>query len=162
VSVPAAEPAREVVPKARREAASWRRTEARPAAEWARGDFNDGGWAEAPGGFGTRGTPGATVRSEWRSRDIWLRRSVVLPEGGTKALALSVHHDEDAEIYLNGVLAARLPGFVSDYEDVPIFEEVRTALRPGKNVLAIHCRQTGGGQYIDVGIVQQPRPRPVQ
>jgi putative heme-binding domain-containing protein len=154
----AAEPAREVVPTARREAALWRRTEARPAAEWAREDFDDGGWAEAPGGFGTRGTPGATVRTEWRSRDVWLRRSVVLPEGDTKALALSVHHDEDAEIYMNGVLAARLPGFVSDYEDVPISEDARAALRPGKNLLAIHCRQTGGGQYIDVGIVQQPRP----
>jgi putative heme-binding domain-containing protein len=158
----AAEPAREVVPTARREAASWRRTESRPGAEWAREDFDDGSWAEAPGGFGTRGTPGAIVRTEWRSRDIWLRRNVVLPEGDAKALALSVHHDEDAEIYLNGVLAARLPGFVSDYEDVPISEEARAALRPGKNVLAIHCSQTGGGQYIDVGIVQQPRSRPVK
>jgi putative heme-binding domain-containing protein len=158
----AAEPAREVVPTARREAALWRLTESRPPAEWAREDFDDRGWAEAPGGFGTRGTPGATVRTEWRSREIWLRRSVVLPAGDPKTMALSVHHDEDAEIYLNGVLATRLPGFVSDYENVPISEEARAALRPGKNVLAIHCRQTGGGQYIDVGIVQQPRPRPVQ
>src|SRR5262249_13931315 len=151
-----AAPAREVVPTARQESVSWRRTEVRPSPEWTREDFDDRGWGEAPGGFGTRGTPGATVRTEWRSREIWLRRGVMLPQADKSALALLAHHDEDAEIYLNGVLAARLPGFVSDYEEIPISEDARAALRPGKNVLAVHCRQTGGGQYIDVGIVLHP------
>jgi putative heme-binding domain-containing protein len=150
-----ASPPREVVPTARRESVTWRRTETRPSAEWTREGFDDGSWHEAPGGFGTRGTPGAIVRTEWRSREIWLRRGFVLPEGNASGLALSVHHDEDAEIYLNGVLAARLPGYVSDYEEVPISDEARAALRPGKNVLAVHCRQTAGGQYIDAGIVQR-------
>ncbi len=154
-----AAPPREIVPTSRQDAVLWKRTESRPPTEWNRENFDDSGWNESPGGFGTRGTPGANVRTEWRSRDIWLRRNITLPDVDLKSLALLVHHDEDAEIYINGVLAARLPRFVSDYEEVPISDEARAALRPGKNVLAVHCRQTGGGQYIDVGIIQHQTTR---
>jgi hypothetical protein len=140
-----------------RSSASWR------PAGWAREDFDDSSWPEAPGGFGTRGTPGAVVRTEWRSPDIWIRRAITLPEGDPKTLALSVHHDEGSEIYLNGVLAARFSGFVSDYDEVTISAEARAALHPGKNVLSVHCHQNGGGQYIDIGVVRQEgRPQPAR
>ena len=158
----AAVPLREVVPTARTQASSWKSTEARPSSdEWTRPDFDDKGWREAQGGFGTRGTPGSTVRTEWRSPDIWLRREVTLAEGDPGSLSLAVHHDEDTEIYLNGILAARLPGYVSDYEEIPISPEALAGMKPGRNLIAVHCHQNGGGQYIDVGLVQQPsRKRP--
>jgi hypothetical protein len=63
-----------------------------------------------------------------------------------------VHHDEDVEIYVNGVLAAQAADFTTDYEVLAMTPAGKAALRPGKNVLAVHCRQTKGGQYIDVGI----------
>jgi hypothetical protein len=67
---------------------------------------------------------------------------------------LRLHHDEDAEVYVNGVLAARVTGFTTAYVEVPLTAAGRAALRPGRNVIAVHCRQTGGGQYIDAGLVE--------
>ena len=53
-----------------------------------------------------------------------------------------MHHDEDAEVYINGVLAARAPRFAGDYERYELSREARAALKPAGNVLAVHCHQT--------------------
>ena len=151
---------REVVATSRPEGISWRSTATRPTGPWADPGYDDTSWTIAPGGFGSRGTPGAIVRTPWLTPDLWLRREFILPEIRKDHLRLSVHHDEDAEIYINGILAARLPGFVGDYEEIPIADEALASLHPGRsNILAVHCHQVGGGQYIDVGIVEtQGRP----
>ena len=47
---------------------------------------------------------------------------------------------------------AILDGFLVDYEPVAIMPDARAALQRGRNVLAAHCRQTTGGQYIDAGL----------
>jgi hypothetical protein len=66
---------------------------------------------------------------------------------------LRIHHDEDAQVYLNGVLAASPANYTTSYVYVPISQSARAALRPGQtNVIAVHCHQTTGGQFIDVGI----------
>ena len=149
----------EALPTAREKAVSFRYTLDEPAAGWLRPDFDDSAWKQATGGFGTRGTPGSVVRTEWATRDIWLRREFPQSWTDSSQLALLVHHDDEAEVYLNGVLAARLTGYTTDYEDVPISAEARAALKPGKNVLAVHCRQNAGGQYIDVGLIEIKEPR---
>ena len=97
--------------------------------------------------------PGAVVRTRWTTDHIWLRRSFALdrlPSG--KDVRLLIHHDEDAQVYLNGVRILRRTGYTTGYELIPLADS--TVLRKGRNTLAVHCRQTTGGQYIDVGIVE--------
>ena len=142
-----------IVPTSQEKGIAWRYTIEKPAEGWFKPEFDHSGWKCGPGGFGTKGTPGAVVRTDWKTADIWLRREFDWPKGNFGELCLNIHHDEDAEIYLNGILAAKVSGYISDYELVPISAEARAALKPGKNRLAVHCHQTTGGQYIDVGIV---------
>lgn len=136
----------------------WRYTLDKPAAGWEARDFDASKWSEGEGGFGTKGTPGAIVRTEWKTDNIWLRREFELkdlPSGLVSGdVYFRVHHDEDVEIYINGELAASADGYVTDYELMPINVTGRTVLRTGKNTIAVHCKQTTGGQYIDVGIVE--------
>ena len=76
-----------------------------------------------------------------------------MPEGKWRDLQFRMHHDEDAKLYVDGVLATRVSGYVTAYEAVSIKPKARELLKPGKHILAVHCKQTAGGQYIDVGIV---------
>lgn len=142
-----------VVPTSQAEGLPWRYSLEKPAEGWQKPDFDDAQWKEGPGGFGTKMTPGAVVRTEWKTHDIWLRRTFEMPD--TKGdLSLLVHHDEDVEVYINGILAATSTGFTTDYEELSISKEALASLKPGKNVFAVHCKQTQGGQYIDVGMIR--------
>jgi hypothetical protein len=134
----------------------WRFTFLRPGEKWAEAGFDDGDWKEGNGGFGTAGTPGAVIGTTWNTPDIWLRRELTLPAGVDPArLQFLVYHDEDAEIFVSGVLAARESGYVVSYQQVDILPEALRLLKPGARiVLAVHCHQTEGGQGIDVGLVE--------
>ena len=152
--VPQPPSVRHVVPTSEEKAAEWRYTFDKPADDWTKPGFDDAAWKKGPGGFGTRGTPGAVVGTEWNTSDVWLRREITMPDGTFRKLSLRVHHDEDAEIYVNGVLAGKCPGFTAEYVEAPLTPEGKAALKPGKNLIAVHCRQTSGGQFIDVGLAE--------
>ncbi|MDD4266895.1 MAG: glycoside hydrolase family 2 TIM barrel-domain containing protein [Pirellulales bacterium] len=137
----------------------YRYTTEHPGEGWEQPDFDDSAWKRGPGGFGTDGTPGAVVRTEWKTGEIWLRRTVTLDSAELHEPALIVHHDEDAEVYMNGQRALSASGYTTGYETFSVAQDAAGALRRGANVIAIHCRQTQGGQYIDVGLVDTLPPQ---
>src|SRR5205823_399627 len=58
---------------------TWRYTTQKPAGQWTAPDFDDASWQEGPGGFGTRNTPGAIVKTVWNTSDIYLRTEIIIP-----------------------------------------------------------------------------------
>ncbi len=143
----------QVVPTSQASAVTWRFTFEKPADGWTAPGFQDTDWKSGPGGFG-QGAPNSEPHTKWDTDDIWVRREFALPAGNTSDLSLSLYHDEDAEIYINGVLAAKVGGYNVSYETLPISSAARAALKPEHNVFAVHCHQTKGGQFIDVGLVR--------
>jgi hypothetical protein len=149
-----------LVPSAQTEPQTWSYTTTRPGADWTRPDYDASAWPTGASGFGTKGTPGAIVHTEWKSPDIWLRRAFQIDAAPPSSPQLFIHHDEDVQVYVNGKQVLTLAGFTTSYQMIPLTKDAAAAFKPGRNVLAVHCRQTRGGQYIDVGVVdlvEQPK-----
>jgi hypothetical protein len=146
-------PREPVVPTAERAAVTWRYLLEKPSDDWMKPAFDDSGWPEAPAPFGAPDARiGRAPRTLWTGEDLWLRRTFELT-GSPRDAALLMQHDEDTEVYINGVLAAKVPAYNAAYEEFEITPEAKAALHQGKNLLAVHVRQKAGGQYIDVGIL---------
>lgn len=144
-----------VLPTARVQATDWQYVTEAPALEWADPAFDASAWQTGTGGFGTKGTPGAVIGTVWSGNEIWLRKKFnVTGVAAFENLAWKIHHDESVEVYLNGSLVALMSGYTTDYATFTMTADAIAALKEGENVLAVHCSQSEGGQFIDVGIVQ--------
>ena len=152
ISIAAA--SKDLVYTAQREAVPWRYTLETPGNDWFKADFQDSSWKEGVAGFGSKGTGGLILRTDWTTKQIWLRREFTLPDRPLRNPRLLVIYDEDPEIYINGVLAAKLVGYTGSYDEEDMTAAARATLKPGKNVIAVHASQTYGGQCIDVGMVE--------
>jgi hypothetical protein len=136
---------------------TWRYTTNAPGDHWFSMDFDASGWKSGAAGFGAGDLPRAVdvIRTPWTTPDIWIRRTFELdaaPASGR--LMLIIQHDEDAEVYLNGEMVRSLKGHTRHYKPVLLDENSERLLRRGSNTVAVHCRQTTGGQYIDAGLTQ--------
>ncbi len=131
----------------------WKYVTEQPADGWEKPGLDVASWKTGKGGFGR--APDAETGTEWKTDDIWIRREVKIDSEPKGHATLSIFHDEDAQVFINGTKVADLTGFTTHYVDVPIPDGV---LKAGVNTIAAHCRQTQGGQYIDLGISLESEP----
>ena len=139
-----------LIEDARGKGSQWQYTERKPVQEWIEVGYNDKDWNSGVGGFG-KVSPKEKLGTKWVTSDIWLRttfRLGIIP----KTLRVTLKHDEDVEVYLNGKLVFQNTGLFSKYETHDISQESADVLQTGKNVIAVHCRNTVGGQFIDLGL----------
>lgn len=131
---------------------SWKYTTNAPGEGWQAKDFAESGWQEGFGGFGTADTPGSRLGTRWETNDIWMRKAFDLEKIPARP-ALLIHHDEGAEVYINGELVAQIDGYTTEYQVIAIEDSKREVLKTGQNLMAVHCHQTAGGQFIDAHLV---------
>lgn len=86
-------------------------------------------------------------------------RDFELSEVSSDKLHWQVHHDEDTEVFINGVQVASFRGYTVRYENRKLNAQALASLKPGKNRISVHCHQTSGGQYIDIGLVSISPPK---
>ncbi|MCW3061381.1 MAG: Glutaminase, partial [Capsulimonas sp.] len=143
-----------VIPTSENTAQSWKYTTSRPSDDWNMTNFDDSSWQTGVAPFGKSGSSGIkTLGTSWLTDDIWMRRQVTLPAGPFKDLQFLLLHDDDAEVYVNGVPAVIDGGANGRYQPFEIDPAALALLTPGATVtISAHIRQTGGDQSADLGL----------
>ena len=136
-------------------AGSWRYTDAKAAGQLDGARFRCHAWKRRPGEF-RHGWHAGRSRSHGleHGRHLAAPRNHASREENFPTCNSTSDHDEDVEIYVNGILASSESGFTTGYVPLEIRPLVLQQLKPGATVkIAVHCHQTTGGQNIDVGLV---------
>lgn len=128
----------------------WRFTVSQPPEGWMSPGFDDSGWSRGAGCLGSFDSKGGVIRTLWKEPDIWIRREFLWGSDPPGSFRLFAVHDDTIEIYVNGVLAESKPQWSSKYVAVAVSDAARATVKKGRNIVAAHCRNTGGAQIVNV------------
>ena len=132
-----------------KEKITWNYTEEKPASNWMAVDFETTAWKKGQGMFG--GNDEERVNTKWTSDDIWLRKEITINQDMEEPV-IKIANDDDYELYINGELLIAETGASANYKYMKVDEDKSKLFKKGKNIIAIHCKNTGGEQHIDVEI----------
>lgn len=122
-------------------------TESEPAKGWENNEFTDANWKTGAAPFGD-----GQAKTQWKTKDLWVRRTFNLTETSYKDLMLKIMHDDDVEVYLNGEKIYNCQCFNGKFIYLPVKDKY---LKKGENILAMHVRNNVGGQWLDAGLVYE-------
>jgi GH43 family beta-xylosidase len=126
---------------------------AKPKGEWQDTSFDDGSWSRGRAAFSSNRTEGSTVRrqgTKWDDGQIYVRKAFSATDAGVGNLALRVHHDAPARVWLNGRLIYESDK--PDYRMVNLTAAQRKLLRDGTNILAAESSRGRSGGFFDVAL----------
>jgi hypothetical protein len=136
-------------------AGTWRYVVDSPPPDWSQTQFDDSAWNSGQGGFGAKDGWERETHTPWKAQDIWLRQSFEWDGRPFDKALLGIHFDNGTEVFVNGVEIWKSDsGAWNDaYEGMDVTTELRKTLMKGKNVIAAHCHQDSGGQFIDLALL---------
>ena len=126
-------------------------TEIKPVGDWMKEGYSDESWKEGKAPFGSGWDNDAVT--EWKSKDIWVRKQFVLNESQLKQAAndklfLELRHDDDVEVFVNGELAYSCSNcYVNSIKQYELSAFIKSKLKKGRNLIALHC--TNSWLFVD-------------
>ena len=110
--------------------------------------FDDNAWKTGLAPFAN----GDRARSEWKTPEIYFRKTFQYDGAALKMGAVVIGHNDNTEIYINGQKILGVTGSKGYYLCL-VTEQLQKALKKGANTIAIHSREGGNGQFIDLALL---------
>ena len=124
-----------------------------PGDGWNKEDFDASAWQKERPGFGSSPIKGSTtrsVRTPWKTPEIWARKTFVLEQKDIKRLMLRIHHDGNTRVFLNGQPVYESEG--RKYATWNLDAKALSLLKEGKNLLAVSSRAGRQSNFLDVSL----------
>ncbi len=144
-----------IIPTSQKTGQEWRYMLHKPADGWEKPTFDDSDWKIGKGGFGDSKDSNPVIRTEWKNRELWLRKNFNYDGLNDKPLYLQIFHQFElvSHIYLNGEFIAEGPEHSNAYTFINLDDKAKSILKPGDNILAVYCKNNERRAYFDVGLV---------
>ncbi|RAJ29257.1 glutaminase family protein [Pedobacter cryoconitis] len=134
-----------VLPASDEKAYTAKYVESEPDKGWNEAGFKESDWKTGTAPFGD-----GSATTQWRTKDLWMRRTFNLEQTDFKGLKLKLMNDDDVEVYLNGTRIFTCKCFNGKFIYIPVDTKL---LKKGQNLLAVHVKNNVGGQWLDAGLV---------
>ena len=122
----------------------------KPVGDWTKAKYNDKNWKRSLAPFGMNYTD---LKTQWRSPNIWLRRTVKVnsEDMDSDKYFLRYSHDDIFELYINGDKLIATDNSWKEDQLIEISKEQMAAW--GETLtIAAHCQNTLGGALVDFGL----------
>lgn len=127
-----------------------------PSGEWWQVGYDDSGWDEAPGAFGSIPQEPA-AKTAWTGDTIWVRRQFSMPaKTKGKPIYLNYSHDDDVMLYINGIKVVDSGNACHKDARLRLPANVISSLKSEGNVIAARCYDRGGLAFLDFGLDYEP------